>query len=151
MSDEKNKPLSTDDIDELFSKGTLPSESEIAFNKDAEQYRTKIWNDIKSAGYSINSFADECFLQHSHLYDFLNGKKQLSRDRLLVVFLNLNYSYDEICKMLRRFQLPLLYPKNRRDYLILTGIHQKMTADKIDHELEKNGFSALCPEKPGKH
>ena len=150
MSEEKTKPLSTDDIDELFSKGTIPSENNIAFNKNAEQDRTRIWNDIKSAGYSINKFADECFLQHSHLYDFLNGKKQLSRDRLIVIFLNLKYEYDDICKMLRRFQLPQLYPKNRRDYLIMTGIHKKLSVDKIDLELEQNGFSTLCPVKPGK-
>ena len=83
------------------------------------------------------------------LYDFLNGK-QLSRDRLIVIFLNLKYEYDDICKMLRRFQLPQLYPKNRRDYLIMTGIHKKLSVDKIDLELEQNGFSTLCPVKPDK-
>lgn len=143
--------LSTDDIDRLFAEGMIPSEQEIDFNQNAEQNRIKIWNDIKATGYSMNQFADECYLHHSHLYDFLNGKKGLSRDRLLVIFLNLNYSYDEICHMLRCFRQPQLYPRDRRDYLILLGIQKKLSVDEINQELERNGFATLCPEKSNKN
>lgn len=139
--------LSTNDIDKLFSQGQLPPESEINFNKNAEQSREKILNDIKSIGYSLSRFADECGIQHSHLYDFLNGKKQLSRDRLLVLFFNLNYSYSEICQLLRCFHQPQLYPRDKRDYLILLCIQNKLSVDEINQELERNGFATLCPEK----
>lgn len=143
--------LSTDDIDNLFSEGTPPSEKEIEFNQNAEQNRDKIWQDIKASGYSINQFADECYLHHSHLYDFLNGKKQLTRDRLLVVFFNLNYTYNEICRMLRSFHQPQLYPRDKRDYLIILGIQQNLSVDEINQNLERNGFLTLCPERSNKN
>ena len=139
--------LSTDDIDLLFSKGTPPDRQEIDFHQNAEQDRNKIWHDIKASGYSINQFADECYLHHSHLYDFLNGKKQLSRDRLLSVFLNLHYDYNEICRMFRHFHQPQFYPKDPRDYLIMSGIQNHLSVDEINQELERNGFITLCPEK----
>ncbi len=142
--------LSTDDIDELFQNGVTPTEQEIDFNQNAEQDRNKIWHDIKASGYSMNRFADECYLQHSHLYDFLNGKKQLSRDRLLVVFLNLNYSYSDICRMFRHFHQPQLYPKDKRDYLIMSCIQKCLAIDDINQELERSGFTSLCPEKSNK-
>lgn len=138
--------LSTDDIDALFSKGTPPAETEIEFNANAVQNREKILQDIKSKGYSLSRFADECNIQHSHLYDFLNGKKQLGRDRLLILFLNLEYSYNEMCQLLRCFHQPQLYPRDKRDYLILLGIQSKLSADEINQELERNGFASLCPE-----
>ena len=141
----------TDDIDKFFSNGTPPSESEIKFNQNAEQDRYKIWQDIKSSGYSLNQFADECYLHHSHLYDFLNGKKQLSRDRLLVVFLNLHYEYSQICQMLRRFHQPQLYPRDKRDYYIMLCIQKDLTVDEINQELERNGFTTLCPEKSNRN
>lgn len=137
--------LSTDDIDKLFSEGRMPSAEEITFNQGTEQERNKILEDIKTAGYSLNQFADECYLQHSHLYDFVNGKKNLSRDRILTVFLNLHYSYEEISRMLRRFQLPQLYPRNNRDYLIMLCIQKQLSVDEISQELERNGFTSLCP------
>lgn len=143
--------LSTDDIDKLFSEGTPPSEEDIEFNRNAQQDRDRIWRDIKDAGYSLNQFADECYLHHSHLYDFLNGKKQLGRDRLLIVFLNLNYDYSEICQMLRRFHQPQLYPRDKRDYLIMICIQKHLSVDELNQELERNGFTTLCPEKSNKN
>lgn len=139
--------LNTDDIEKLFSQGQFPAESEIIFNENAEQNREKILNDIRSAGYSLSRFADECSIQHSHLYDFLNGKKQLGRDRLLTLFLNLDYSYSEICQMLRCFHQPQLYPRNRRDYLLLLCIQNNLSVDEINQELERSGFKTLCPER----
>lgn len=143
--------LSTDDIDKLFSQGNPPDESEINFNRNAEQNRERILKDIKVLGYSLSRFADECCIHHSHLYDFLNGKKQLSRDFLLVVCLNLGYSYTEICRILRCFHQPQLYPRDKRDYLILLCIQKNFSVDEINQELERNGFITLCPEKWNKN
>lgn len=141
----------TDDIDKLFSENHLPSENEINFNDNAHQDREKILQDIKNSGRSLSRFADECYLCHSHLYDFLNGKKQLGRDRLLVLFLNLNYSYTEICRLLRHFSQPQLYPLEKRDYVILLGMQNHLNVDEINQELERNGFTTLCPERSSRN
>lgn len=143
--------LKTDDIDELFSNGLLPNKDEITFNQNAEQDRIRILQDIQAAKYSLSQFADECYLHHSHLYDFLNGTKNLSRDRLLTVFLNLGYEYSKICRMLRHFHQPQLYPRDNRDYLIMLCIQKKLSIDEINQELERNGFTTLCPEKSRKN
>lgn len=144
-------PLRTDDIDALLSQGILPEKSEIEFNENADQDRYKLLLDIQTAGYSLSQFADECYLHHSHLYDFLNGKKKLSRDRLLTVFLNLDYNYSEICRLLRRFHEPQLYPRDSRDYLIMICIQKHFSVDELNQELERNGFTTLCPEKSKKN
>ena len=140
-------PLKTDDLDQLFANGTIPEMDEIHFSKNAEEYRLQIWKDIQATGFSMSQFADECSLHHSHLYDFLNNKKQLSRDRLLVVFLNLHYDYSRICQLLRHFHQLQLYPREERDYLIMAGIQRKWSVDEINQELERNHFINLCPEK----
>lgn len=141
----------TDDIDKLLANGVFPDKNEIDFNPNAEQDRNRILQDIQTAGYSLSQFADECYLHHSHLYDFLNGHKNLSRDRLLTVFLNLRYEYNEICRMLRHFHQPQLYPRDSRDYLIIICIQKKLSVDEINNELERNGFATLCPEKSNRN
>lgn len=135
--------METEEIDKLFQEGKPPKLRD--FRKHgAEEDRNEILKDIKASGFSLTKFAEECDMTVSHLYDFLNGKKRLNRDKVLVICLELGYDYTRVCKLLRHLELPQLYPKEERDYLIMLGIEEKKTVQEIDDLLEEKKLATLC-------
>jgi len=145
MEKEKRK-LSTNEIFKRIHERKPVLEEEIEFVKP-KQLREKLRWEIEEAGYSISAMADECYITPSQLYDFLNGKKQMSRDKLLSVFITLGYPITKIQKLLTRFGYSELYTRNQRDYIILIGIQESVGTDGINERLKKESLKMLWREK----
>ena len=145
MEKEKRK-LSTDEIFERIHERQPVSKEEIDF-VEPKQLKEELRRDIKEAGYSINAMAAECNITQSQLNDFFNGKKQMSRDKLLAVFITLGYPITKIQKLLTRFGHGELYTRNQRDYIILIGIRENIGLDAIDERLEEESLEGLWKKK----
>lgn len=72
-----------------------------------------------------------------------DGPKGLSRDSMLKICIVLGYNIDYIRTLLHRFGLPDLYPRDRRDYLIIKGIIAGEDLRDIDEKLESEGMETL--------
>lgn len=140
------RKLSIDEIFKRIDEGKPISKEEIDF-VEPKQLREELSRDIIKAGYSINAMASECYITQSQLNDFLNGKKQMSRDKLLSVFITIGYSVTEVQSLLRRFGYGELYTRNQRDYIILMGIRDRAELDKINEKLEGEFLDLLCQKK----
>jgi len=140
------RKLSTDEIFERIYESKPISKEEIDF-VEPKQLREGLSRDIIESGYSINAMASACYITQSQLNDFLNGKKQMSRDKLLSVFITLGYSITKVQRFLRRFGYGELYTRNQRDYIILMGIRDNIGLDEINEKLEGEFLDLLCQKK----
>lgn len=143
---EENKKLSTDEIFTRIYKNEPVSREEIDFI-DSKQMLDELKEKIDNAGYTITTLAIECYITPSHLHDFLNGKKQMSRDKLLAVFITLGYDTKKIQKLLKRFGYSELYSRNLRDFVILKGVKGRLGLDGINEKLEGESLDILCQKK----
>lgn len=55
-------------------------------------------------------------------YKYLKGKLKMERDLAIRIMIAFDMSLDEIQDVLKRNQFAILYPRNKRDYIIITAI-----------------------------
>ena len=74
-----------------------------------------------------------------YLYQVLSGRRNPSRDRLLCICFGLETSLEETQQLLKRAGFAPLYPRLKRDAIILHGIaHGTPLAEVNDKLFEKN-------------
>ncbi|MCR5104950.1 MAG: helix-turn-helix domain-containing protein [Eubacterium sp.] len=147
------KTYSTKDIFNSIHDGNTIDQQEISFyteddlRKDLEMISADIEKYITThkTPSSFNEFAREACITPSHLNQFLNGKKKMTKYYLLRIFITLGYDLDKVNSLLQRFDGSFLYARNKRDYIIMNGIVDKLSIDDIDSVLRAQGLEALCP------
>ena len=145
------KKYSTKDIITGMNKGILKDTDEISFYTDEDRRRDldMISSDIEAyisthkTPSSFNEFAREACITPSHLNQFLNGKKKMTKYYLIRIFITLGYDLDKVNSLLQRFDGSFLYARNKRDFIIMNGIIDKRSLDDIDSELRSQGLEAL--------
>lgn len=80
-------------------------------------------------------------LNKSYVYQIFNRKKFPSRDKVIALAFGLELNADETQKLLKQAGYRELYPRDKRDALLLFAINQKMNildANEVlyDHEIE---------------
>lgn len=138
----ESKKITTDEIIEKVRKKESIEIQDIDYI-DIADYRWELRRDIERTGISLTRFAQECYIQPSHLSEFLNGKKSLNRDKFLAILITLRYDFDTMQKWLIAFGFPSLYPRHPRDLVILKCLSENMNLDGIDLELVENGLESI--------
>lgn len=133
----------TDEILGKIKNGTSNEDSINFIDEDAA--RAEIRAAINQQYASLNQFANECAIQPSHLSEFFNNRKKLGRDKLLTVLINLHYDFDTMQSMLQRLHVPILYVRNKRDYVIAVAIQEGKTLDDIEDILQTKNMELLMP------
>lgn len=87
----------------------------------------------------------QCHIKGSALNQYLNGVKELPRDKVLAVLIALKYTPKEINQRLSRLDLKPLYVKNKRDRIIIEGVRDGMNMDDLDEKLIKQNLEGLYP------
>lgn len=144
---EGQNKLSTDQILKDFECGTTSDTKSVDFVEQKEQLNQlscRILEQYKS----YSSFSTASDVSSSQLNEFLNGKKGLSRGRLIGICITLNYTIRETRDLLHRLGYADLYSRNRRDFEILDCIRQGKSLDETNEILWKNGFDDLRDRRP---
>lgn len=136
------KKLSTNEILENLTQDQKVDAKNIDFIEPTE-LRNKLSIRILESFKSMSQFSAACGIQASQLSEFLSGKKNFSRDRLMILCITLKMSIPETQDTLKRFGHPPLYPRNQRDFLILNGIQKQLSWQEIDHILMTKGLDRL--------
>ena len=136
------KKLSTNDIFEKIEKGEPVDVKEVEF-VSPDTMRDKLYAKITEMPSSINHFADLCGIYPSHLHEFLKGTKNLGRDKLIIVCIVLKLNLRETREVLKCTLQSDFYPKNQRDFIIMSGIKAHRSVDDINELLMNNGLSIL--------
>ena len=85
--------------------------------------------------------ARQAGMSEVYLYQVFSGRRKPSRDRLLCLCVGLGASLAEAQELLKRASYAKLYPKSKRDAIIIHGlVHGKTLGeinDKLFHQNEK--------------
>ncbi len=78
-----------------------------------------------------------------YLHQLFAGRRMPSRDRLICLAIGLGAAAEETQALLRRSGLAELYPKNRRDAIILYGVAHGEDLQRINDRLFEHGEAML--------
>lgn len=131
----------TDEVLNGVKDGTI-KESEVDFIS-REEALAMLRADIEGGAFSLNRLAAESAVHPSQLCEFLQGNKNLNRDKVLAVLINLGYRLDEVQSMLGRLGVPSLYVRNKRDFQIAAGIRNGKSLYEIDCLLSEKNIKTL--------
>lgn len=128
----KNKSSYSDYISE--NKGSMDS------NKTLPQMLEKLLNEnhITKSKAIKNSQ-----LESHYAYQIFNGTKTPSRDKLIMLCIGCGATVEQTRKMLIKIKAAPLYPKDKRDSIILFGILHKIPVMDIDILLYEHGLPTL--------
>lgn len=76
-------------------------------------------------------------------FQVLSGTRKPSRNTLLSLCIAMNMTLDEVQSALKIAQFAPLYPKNKRDSIIILGISKGKSVCEINNELYDNGEETL--------
>ena len=76
-------------------------------------------------------------------FQVLSGTRKPSRNTLLSLCIAMNMTLDEVQSALKIAQFAPLYPKNKRDSIIILGISKGKGVCEINNELYDNGEETL--------
>lgn len=82
-------------------------------------------------------------LDRTYAYQIFSGTKKPSRDKLLSVCFGIGLTFTETQELLNQSGYAPLYPKNKRDSIIIFCINKKMSIVETDILLSENNESAL--------
>lgn len=137
-----SQKLSTNEIFAKIEKGELVNVKDVEF-VSPDEMRDELYRKITELPSSINHFADMCGIYPSHLHEFLKGTKNLGRDKLIIVCIVLKLNLKETREVLKCTLQSDFYPKNQRDFVIMSGIKARKSVDDINELLINNGLSVL--------
>ena len=88
-------------------------------------------------------------IERTYGHQLFNGTRRPSRDKVLQLALGLGLSVDETQRLLRAAGKSQLYPRLKRDAVILYGIQKKLPILAVQESLTKYGLTLLGGQKSG--
>ena len=76
-----------------------------------------------------------------YAYQIFSGTRKPNRDKLLALGFGMELSIEEMQKMLKISEYPILYVKNKRDSIILFGLKKKASLSEVNellYEMHEN-------------
>ena len=129
---------------ELLSKPNLDrilSENAASFQQESA---TALLNRLyERTGLSKITLAKRSGMSEIYLHQIFGGQRTPSRDRLLSLCCAMDAMPEETQEVLKRSSLARLYPKNRRDAIILHGIAHGTPLMEINDILFQEGEKPL--------
>lgn len=80
-------------------------------------------------------------LDRINAYQIFSGTRKPNRDKLLALGFGMELSIEEMQKMLKISEYPILYVKNKRDSIILFGLKKKASLSEVNellYEMHEN-------------
>lgn len=96
------------------------------------------------SGLTKAALAKRALISEVYLYQIFAGGRTPSRDRTLCLCFGLNASLEETQELLRQSGYAQLYPKDRRDAIIMYGLSHRMVLPEINDKLFSENEATLC-------
>lgn len=79
-----------------------------------------------------------------YLHQIFSGGRTPSRDKTLCICVGMNASLEDTQELLKRSGYAQLYPKNRREAIIIYGLTHGMNLQQINDQLFTENETTLC-------
>ncbi len=98
---------------------------------------------IKKSGLTKTEIIDKSNCGYNYFYCIINGKKTPSRDKIIELIVAMGLDVDDCQTALLFSGRAPLYPRVKRDCIIIYGIENKQTIYQISETLKRNGENIL--------
>ena len=92
-------------------------------------------NILENKGLVKSKIIKKTELSEVQCYQIFDGRRKPSRDSLLSICIAMELSLDETQQMLKTGGFAPLYPKNKRDVIIIKGIQNNLSVAQINERL----------------
>ncbi len=83
-------------------------------------------------------------LDRSYVYHIFSGERENpSRNKMLAICIAMDLTTEETQRLLRALTLPILYPRNQRDSIILFGLNHHLSVMEVNEHLYELSFELL--------
>lgn len=90
------------------------------------------------------ALAKQSGMSEVYLHQVFAGRRNPSRSRLICLCFGLSATLEETQELLKQCSLAQLYPKNRRDAIIIYGLVNGMSLFAVNDKLFSEGEETLC-------
>lgn len=90
------------------------------------------------------ALAKQSGMSEVYLHQVFSGRRNPSRNRLLCLCLGLHATFEETQNLLLRCRLAPLYPRDKRDAIIIFGLSHDMSLFQINDKLFAEQEETLC-------
>lgn len=144
MTSEDSK-VSTDNLFFMLEneKNITEKWESVSEHMDALPFHKYLETLISERNISIPDLGVKALLSRSFTYQVFSGDRVPSRDIILRIALALNILLDETQRLLKLADRGALYPKIKRDAVIIYGINNKLGLYKTDEILVSLGQESL--------
>ena len=131
------KEKSTGDLrEELMNAGELDAYLRENENVFLDVSITEFLSELYAkAGITKAELARRAGISEVYLHQVFSGRRKPSRDRLLCICAGLNVSLEQAQQLLKQAGYAVLYPKFRRDAIIIYGITHGAALEEINDKL----------------
>ena len=139
-----NSKSTSDMTNELMSSSDINS-----YIKENKSYFTNqsitepLQKLFKRGHHSKAALARKSGISEVYLHQVFSGRRHPSRDRLLCICAALEVSLEESQYLLKLAGYAPLYPKNRRDAIIMFGLAHKLSPENINGKLSEESQNVL--------
>lgn len=98
---------------------------------------------LTGRGLSKSSLAKRSCTSEVYLHQILSGRRLPSRSKLLCLCFGLHTTVAEAQELLRQARLAPLYPRDRRDAVVVYGLSHDMTLEAVNDKLFAENLDTL--------
>ncbi|SCW53846.1 Helix-turn-helix [Ruminococcaceae bacterium YRB3002] len=90
-------------------------------------FKTYINNILLERDWSIADLQRRSCIARTYMYQIMDGTRNPGRDKVILIALALEIDVTETMRLLKLTSNPVLYPKNRRDAILIYALNNKLT------------------------
>ena len=130
---QKNTINLQSELTQCDSLRTFLMSNENSFNTDsAQEYIKEL---IDRGGISKATLARNSGMSEIYVHQILSGRRSPSRGRLICLCYGLGATLEETQELLKLYGLAQLYPRNRRDAILIYGLTHGISVQEINDRL----------------
>ncbi|MBQ1311649.1 MAG: hypothetical protein IIY55_07350 [Blautia sp.] len=148
MEKEAKKTVSTSRL--LSSiRGAASSKEAVSYHETNPEPQLKdvLYALLQKNGFQPKDIILESGIERSYFYHIISGNKKPSRNMMLRIGFCARANPDEMNHLLRLGDLPCLYPKIRRDALLLYAFSHKLSMAQANNLLNRENEAPLYREE----
>lgn len=137
---------STDDLMNELSRESCRINRYLKSNPDSFVFENihDFWEGvIKKSGFSKSNIINKADFSYCYFYDVINGRKIPNKDKIVRLILTMHLDLDDCQQALRLSGRSSLYPRIKRDSIIIYAINHGLTVYQCNDLLTKHGEEAL--------
>lgn len=142
------KPLTTDELLKILHSTHTVSELNKYTENLSEQKDNLSLSEYFSSYFRLHDIQESDLIrssqiQRNYAYQILNGTKNPGRDKVLALCLAAQMNYEETQRALMLADLGKLYPRRKRDSIIIFALNQKLSVQQTNELLYEENENIL--------